>query len=823
MSEQDAGQPVSPEEAGQSASQEDAGTPSQRAARPSGLLRLRTSSLPLGLALLTGLAIFLGVVNHHYSITQWLAWRYFTVAGLSVLWALSCLAGGYFLLDRLRIRVADAGTEAALAFPLGVFAFQTAIFLLGLVHLLGVVTFVLLPVGFALAGARRLKQAVRLASGIVPPSSLPRLLVVLFGIAGAALVYVQILSPEAFSWDARWYHLPIAQQYALEGAVRRSPEGWWLAAYPHGASLLYTWGFLLPGGLLFDRMELCAHLEFVIFVATIASIPVLVRALVPGLKAQGTWAVMFLFPGIFLYDGNLCAGADHIAALWCIPLVLALIRVWKTWTVQDGLLFGTFMAAGIASKYSAWSMLLAPGLIFLARAAGLALARWFPRLGVQTTSDGGGTVASAGPGSRPPSRPAVLPALLVGGAALLVLSGQFWLRNWIWYGDPFYPILHEHLRVRPWTAEASASYRVFKTFLTPIAPGMEGVKDALTTTLTFSFKPNDWPVFHRDVPVLGSLFTLSMLCLPFVRASRRLWLAYLGGMLAVAVWYLTSHQDRHLQTWMPGMVACTAATLALVWERRSTLLRGLLVTLVGAQIIWGADVPFFPTHNLLHDSPLRVVSNFLASGFLKTPDRFRLYTDEGLVAERLPDDANLLMHESNLHVGFDSRVVNDQWQGRISYAALASPRAIYSELADLKVTHVGWQQNLSGWSSLGHDLAFLGFALPYTLEQAVLGQYTLARFPDRAPSAPFNDRVAMLACGTPYPNGSYRVGALVTPEPGKPWATPEASLSDLAAAVAGAGFLVVDPGCTPQLPPEVSSQFHPPILRGALRLYVRRP
>ena len=51
--------------------------------------------------------------------------------------------------------------------------------------------------------------------------------------------------------------------------------------------------------------------------------------------ARLTWIAMFLFPGIFLYDSNLHAGADHIAALFCIPLVLALLRVWRSWTTAQ--------------------------------------------------------------------------------------------------------------------------------------------------------------------------------------------------------------------------------------------------------------------------------------------------------------------------------------------------------------------------------------------------------------------------------------------------------------------------------------------------------
>jgi hypothetical protein len=767
--------------------------------------RPRIVDVVLSLALLAALVLFVGVTNYHYPVQTWLAWHYLSVGILAVAWALACLSCGHFLLERLRINPANAALERVLAFPLGVFAFQIAIFVLGLAGLLGVGTFFLLPAVFAIAGARGLVRDGRDLRNHTLPRSLPQLAVLLFGVAGVGLIYFPLLSPETFSWDAQWYHLPIAQQYALQGAIRPFPEGWWMDGAPHAASLVYTWAFLLPGSILFDRLELCGHLEFVIFLATIASIPTLVRQLVPRIEAGGSWAAIFLFPGILLYDSNLAGGADHVAALLCVPLALTLIRLWHTWRVREATLFGIFMGAGVAAKFSVWSMLLFPGLAFVVRAIWLTVSRVVRR-------DRAGV--------------AVLPAFLAGGAAILLSSAHHWLKNWLWYGDPIYPVLQDYLHVRPWSSEAPASYRLFKSFTFGPPPGMAGVWEALKATLTFSLKPNDWPVFHRDVPVFGSLFTLSMFCLPFIRAGIRLWLAYLGVMLAIVAWYLTSHQDRYIQAWLPVMVACTVATLALVWNRRSLLVRALVVALVAVQIVWGADVPFFPTHNMINnDSPIRFVSNFLASGFLKTPNRLRLFGEAGLVGERLPRNANLLIHEFNPQIGFGAHTVNDQWQGRLSYAALASPAAIYRELADMKVTHLVWYERTSGWNSVGSDLAFLGFALNHCSAHELIGHLTLARLPETPPSpSAFNDRVAVLACNNPYPNGFYTIESLVIPEPQQPWASPQSTWSDAAAAVRDASFLVVDPRCTPNLPPEVPTWFHPPILRsgGELRLYIRR-
>ena len=759
----------------------------------------RLSTVLLSLALVAAIVIFLSVVHAHYPIQNWLFWHYLLVAVLAGLWATSCASAGCFLFSRLALRACQNPVDLVLAFPLGVLAFQLAIFLLGLVGALSGPVFALLPLGFLLLGVGQLRETLRGWRGLARAQTLPDLAFIVFGVGAVAMLYFQILSPAPFSWDARWYHLPIAQQYALEGSVRAFPEGWWLAAYPHSASLVYTWAFLMPFGMPFDKLELCAHLELAVVLATIASIPTFVRTLVPGISARGTWVTIFLFPSIFLYDGNLHAGADHMAALWCIPVALAMVRVWKSWAVRDGILFGAFVAAAMLSKYSAWGVPVFPFFLVLVRAGRLAWRRLR--------------------GSKQP----FLTTLLACGATILLLSTPHWLKNWIWYGDPLFPVLYRWLHVHPWSVESPASFRVFMSFQTPPSPGWQGVWDALLSTLTFSFKPNDWWSNHHDVPIFGSLFTLTMLCLPFMRANIRLWLAYAGVMVTIVAWYLTNHQDRFLQTWLPVMAGTTAAALVLLWRQRSLVVRALIVVLVALQMIWGGDVPFFPTHNIAGDSPVRIHSNFLASGFLRTEHRLRPFGAMGAIGETLPRDTRLLLHEVQLQLGLGVRAVNDQWQGRISYATLKSPAVIYADLSSLGVTHMLWEtEHATGWNSIASDLAFLGFALNYAATPATLDKYTIARLPETSPPPGLRDRVVMLTCYGPYAKGLYALGNLLIPEPNQPWASPEAPVADLPTALQEAGFLVVDKRCNSSLPTEVESLFHRPVERDPLKLYVRK-
>jgi len=255
----------------------------------------------------------------------------------------------------------------------------------------------------------------------------------------------------------------------------------------------------------------------------------------------------------------------------------------------------------------------------------------------------------------------------------------------------------------------------------------------------------------------------------------------------------------------------------------AVLVRGLTGLLVAAQILWGGDVPFFPTHNLIHDSPIRLVAKFLASGFMRTPHRFRLFEDEGLVNAVLPRDATALLHEMNPQIGIDVLTVEDQWQGRLSYATLGSPAAIYAALRELKVTHVVWDPHgFASWNSVGSSLAFLNFVANYTEDQVEAGKYRVGRLAAEPPPAAFDDRVAYLKCGDP---AFYHLASLRDLAPGVDRGGPIAPITDDAAAIASTNLVVVERACHPHLPePLLATAFQPPVpWNNRLQLYVRRP
>ena len=595
--------------------------------RTRGLGLLRRVGLVLGLALAIGtLAIF---VRKHSPVEEWFVWTYARYWLCAMGLVAACLSAG-FLATNYLLRRAALSERLYLAVPAGVLACFWCTFVAGRLSLLGPAFGVLMPLGLFAAGAWPLFKALRLAYRHYrwayrrrAPLSALEVVTVALGFLGLVIVYLGILTPENAAYDSRWYHLPLAEHYAAAGEIARSPEGWFQAALPHLASLLYLWPHLFGGFRLFDQVEIAAHFEFVLFVWTIAGIPLLVRWLVPGARTRTTWAAMFLFPALFSYDSCLSVAADHIGALWAIPIYLALRRAWHALEPRASAMLGAMLAGAILTKYQVISIVLFPVLAVGMRTLWLAGKNLRARLATGHGKGGDfGFVVGA----------------LAAGATTLALSSAHWLKNWIWYGDPVYPALYEHLTLRPWNADGPDNYRTQTEpeLWRPVGTTFEKLEETGRALFTFSFEPHDWLHFHRDWPIFGFLFTLSLFLIPFVRAKLRVWALFLAGHVAIATWYWTTHQDRYLQILTPWLVCLVAAILVLCW-RAGLVARVGVVLLCGLQVIWAAGVVLIPSHSYTTTS-LKAAYDLLGSGFVRDrwKKRFDTFPDWAKAGKSLP-------------------------------------------------------------------------------------------------------------------------------------------------------------------------------------------
>ena len=681
-------------------------------------------------ALIADVYILLAATNRHEPVASWIFWKYAGIWLWTLVFGISCLSTGHALLGvlpGLRLRLRE---RLLFDFAVGVFVFGTGIFVAGLLCLLHGPFCYLFPVVLTAAGApslvpylKRAFRHVRRAPRRAASFSALRVGAAVLGTLGITLVYLSVMTPDNLAFDACTYHIPIAEYYGAAHCIRAFPEGSFSGALPHLASWLYTWAFTITPSDEFFRLELVAHLEFLLFLVTLASLPLLVETIAPGKRAGMSWVVFFLFPGLFLYDSSLGGAADHVLAFWAIPLAFATARVLRGWSAGWCVLLGLMIAGSALTKYQSLSLLI-PVALFLLVGTAYAIPRQRGRMLRFLLS---------GPG-------------LVCAVALLATTSH-WLANLIWHGNPVYPLLGKLFPSRPWVPGWQGLIPVADW--RPAGTLIERLRETSIAVFKFSFVPHDWYPFHHDVPVFGFLFTLSLPLLLFVRRSGRVWLLATGTMIGVFVWYWTYHQDRYLQALLPWMVACTSATLALAWSSNLVARIGV-AALVGLQVIWGGDVPFLPTHAMIGDVPFKRTIEMLSASFRNDTNALTTHTGYEEIADYLPANAVVLMHEEYLRLGIRRRFVGDSqlYQGAIDYAYLGSPGAVFDQLASFGVTHLLWRQSGSPYREItpAGELVFFDFVLRYTRNRKDFGDISVAEMPEQHPPDRPVGMVAHLGC-----------------------------------------------------------------------------
>ncbi|HTQ08237.1 MAG TPA: hypothetical protein VMI54_30495, partial [Polyangiaceae bacterium] len=533
---------------------------------------------------------------------------------------------------------------------------------------------------------------------------------------------------------------------------------------------------------------LCAHLEYVIFaVTTLVGIPALVRRLLPRVDPRVVWAARFLFPGVLLYDSSLSAGADHIGALFGVPAALLLFRAWKRLDPRPTLLLAAVLSGAVLVKETTALVLLPFPVAAVLLRAGMLAVRHFRGKGEP------GDLTNAW---RTP--------LLAAGVALL-LTTPLWLENMIWYGDPLYPNLNKLFAERPWSPDAAYRFHYGYQDEQLWAPprNLKGLLETLEALFSYSFVPHDWKRFHHAVPVFGSLFTLLLVTVPVTGGSKKLWALIAWIHVGIFAWFSVHHQDRYLQGLMPLMASATAVMLLALWRRGAVVLRGALVILVGAQLVWGGDVYFLQTHAMAR-SPLKKSIDLLSAGFEhKYESRFNVQGSYQAIGRQLPEGARLLLHETNINLGTGASTVLDNpgWQYAIEYGSLKSPAEMIPLLKSLGVTHVFARPDKSkGKDSIAGDIRFFDYLRRRAASsQSVAGGLLVKVEP--LPNEDFDDTVAVLSCGDDYQPGQYLVTDLATPpfgprlknlpEPREPATLPQ----DAAHLVETSEYVVVDPHC----------------------------
>lgn len=692
-----------------------------------------------------GLAIWAAIylaewLGRSQPVSKWFFWDLGTIWLWNLYLSAACVVAGQRVVRTLLPSDQRTALETvALAFPVGLVLFVMGMYAGGFLGLYGRVFALGLPLLMLVAGARSAVQAWKDSARERQTLQL-RGLPLVFSVLGLLLVgviYLGCMSPDAINYDASWVHMVIAQDYAREGRIVAFP-GDQVKNVPHFQAMVATWGFMVPGlAIPALRWMMALHLEFMVFVWTLVGIAATARWLAAR-ETAGTWAALAVFPGIFVYDSNLGGASDHFLALFSAPLVLAADKVLRHFDRRAAVLGGLIAGGAVLSKFQA-IYLLAPLSVW-------ALVRIIIALVQRKRGD-----------TSAPSLRVMAEAIGLTAAVAVVLTLPHFLSNWVFYSNPMYPFLSDVFRnSHPAVSDGAMQAKMVVAdwnWKPPEALG-ERLSKGLQMVFTFSFTPHY--SFVNNLPVFGSVFTLSLPLLVAIKGARRLWLGAAIALGTLMMWACSYWVDRNLQTFLPVLVAVTAAILLRAWEL-GWLARLGISALVLTQVAWATPLYFSGSDRLTG------AINLLKSG-MEGRAREHLATFRSqyvALGAALPKNAVVLLHNQHIMLGIDRTVYLDWigFQTIIDYRTFKTPRELYDHLRKIGVTHVVSTPGLRAAFTKQEEAIFDVFALRYLTVQQRFSDLTLYDLPKSPPPVEAPYQVAMLGISG-YPDGLYPVTAL---------------------------------------------------------------
>lgn len=717
--------------------------------------KLRASKLPRRLesarAMLVAvfcaaaIAVFAVQVDDHYAIRDWLAWRVLMLWGYTLALNLSCVTLGHSILRRAfgMKRLPPAETWLT-SMALGLVAFVLALYVAGSIGAFHPAVAVLLPFVFIALGASDLRWLVaRTARYVRRPrrsTALERVIHRL-AVAGALLafgvLYLIALSPDAIHFDASWYHLPIAHDYVRHGRFVPFP-GDYVRVFPHLASMLYTWGFLLPSTQTPLDWMMALHIEYSIVVWNAVAVAVAAQWMLRDFRVRGLWTATFLFPLVFAFGTSVGAAADHMVGFWAVPMFVATGRLLRDLDVRWAALLGVLAGGAVLTKYQAIYMIAACGSIIAVRWLWLVIRR-----------------AGA------PSWSTMIRSPLVVIALATAVALPHFLKNAIFYRNPLYPfaqnLFTNSTPTHPRAAELFSGM-LGETDNQPKGHGWERVRETLELFGDFSFVPHYTVDWVEKWPLFGSLFTLLIPCALLVRGPGRIWLGIWGCTVVLLVWGNTYLTDRYLLAAVPLFAGTTAAMIVRAHEL-GPIARVGLYPLVAFQIVWGADAWTWSGKKLIDGSMALVRSGY--EGRLEHDERFPHWKTFRSVSDALPTDAVVLVRGSRPTLGLDRDVVEDlQWnQASLWYEPVDDARELWQLYRDRGITHLLYLPDVHYSGTIQSSVLFATLVKTRGLRIREFGKYDLVDMPDAPP--PADDELLVVTRRLKfYGDGLYPVGEL---------------------------------------------------------------
>ncbi|HYJ10195.1 MAG TPA: hypothetical protein VEX18_14330, partial [Polyangiaceae bacterium] len=634
---------------------------------------------------------------------------------------------------------------------LGLTSFVLALYLGGFAHVLKPWLATLIPLTFLVVGAgdgRALwSELLAWRASIPQPKALPRVLGSLAVGAGAValcFMYLQALDPSAINFDATWYHFPIAQDYAREGAIVPFP-GENHRAYPHLTSMLHTWALLVPGlPLKPQHWMLSLHLEYSIVVWRVVASAALARWLLGGRDVRGLWAGFFLFPSVFIYDQSIGGSADHFLGFFAVPVALAAARALVKFDVRWGVLLGVAIGGHLLVKYQAMFLFAALSAVVALRVVYLIARRiWRSKLNLLDADDPEWRALGAG--------------LLVIALTTVVVSAPHFAKNAVFYNNPVYPFA-QSIFTASYPKSEPGYYKELPlpgAFDTKLS-GLQRQLWSARQIFEYSFETSNRNLTNKR-PYMGALFSLLLPCAVLVAQRRRLAFVLLLALPCFLIWANAAANDRYLLSFYDLCIGATLALLVGIWDLGWAARAGL-VPLVALQLVWGGDAMLFYGRK-----ELEAGLDLIGAGYAGKYDEHR-FGGKGAqqqITQATPKNAVILARNYKGLLGLDRTVLSDirTAQDYIDYSHLKDTREFYELLKRRGVTHLLYPKGQRRPERWNNTILFTELFVRHAEKQQRFGKLSLARLPQQAPpaSAPY---LVLVSNIRGYSDGVYRLEQL---------------------------------------------------------------
>jgi hypothetical protein len=240
------------------------------------------------------------------------------------------------------------------------------------------------------------------------------------------LIFLGYLFPP-YAWDSLYYHLTAAATWLKAGRIVLSPHTIWANVYPMNTELIFAWNMLLAGS---DLLVDLTQLPF----ALAGGVAVYALGRATGLRQTNSAvaACLFFLTPIVLVQSKTCYVDVAFAGMFLVAFYFA-YRYYhdprRAYLLLAALAGGlTFGIKASAAPYVA--------VVFLFIIAGNRAARR---------------------AANQPYRQNLLLSLVIFAGALLVWGSFWYLRNWLAYGNPFFPFTFKVLGYTLWPGQGSVT------------------------------------------------------------------------------------------------------------------------------------------------------------------------------------------------------------------------------------------------------------------------------------------------------------------------------------------------------------------------------